>query len=1095
MRTTHVSRRRTSFLFLLAAAPALGQISVTSVSPDYAWAIEPPMKPHQGLVELTISGGALFPGMMVTMTKAGQPDITPAGTVTFINSTTLKATFNFASAAPGPWDIRLTHPLFGTATQTNVLTVRPTPRIRKLGAWGGSVQAMDVREEILGGELRQIGYVARGSGMVVLDVTDPANMTEIGSLDLDSARGVFDIAVSGNYAYVCDAYPNYITIVDVSDPAQPSLVVRGLTTDSTPLSPAVNPATDVLIAGDTAYFLLRDRVSNHGEIRTLDISAPASFVPPAFQSFGQPMTAPGMRTTGVWAMTMQGNQLVVLADNEPALPPEWSSLFLFDVSSAPASPSFLGRAPLFVHPQNFNAVAADGDFAFVAMDLNTNNPQTSWLMIVNISQPTAPFLTGIDFDSISQGTGIAASSGVVYVADYDSGLPPQAEAPSGLVSVDVSNPIAPGTLGAYVTHGSAWGVTLVGTTAFLLDRGEGIIALDVSDPANPVRVGHWHSPAFLHRIDKENDTLYLSDWWNGITALDVSEPRSPVHLGNYQTNTTAQFRGDIEHVRVRDGIAYLAAGFRFLEVVDFTDPDSPVLIDSFQPPQPPDPPGEAVRSHSLALTDDALVVSAGDGWGNPEGLWVFDLSDPVDPILASTISANCLPFEDWSVSRGSLAIGLNQHGWIALDVADPMNPITRQFLCGNGLPSGHYVAATDTQLYTAYWDTCGNGAVRLWNLGPDPDLAITLQAEFDTNQPLGIGLASELVYFHSAAGLGCEGTSNPLLPNTAGQAGIVAADPTTLAPVAIASFPLVSQSSFGGTLLADDEQLYLGWNAVNPADDLATRGLGIYQSAAPGDGDADFDRDLADYADFQRHFGGAAVEPVEAVGLIHDFDQDDDVDLDDWYAFALALDPAGIVWATCDPAAFASYASGQGLTQTGFEDFSEMNLPPNCVEPMDGNAGPLTSQTNNGVFQPGDIAEGLAIWYGAEDTVFSNLNAYTAPFDDLPSNVVLSDHTGTGTFDVLSIQYAFTSATAARAVAMDVVALRLSPGMNDSTYVPIEVFDTDDKLMRRFIVSADHNGRFLGFWSAKPIGRIRMLSVTNPAYRVGADNLQMWTAP
>ena len=58
------------------------------------------------------------------------------------------------------------------------------------------------------------------SGLRVIDVSDPAHPTEVGSWDTGTGRRV---AVSGTYAYVA-AGGGGLRVIDVSDPAHPTEV-------------------------------------------------------------------------------------------------------------------------------------------------------------------------------------------------------------------------------------------------------------------------------------------------------------------------------------------------------------------------------------------------------------------------------------------------------------------------------------------------------------------------------------------------------------------------------------------------------------------------------------------------------------------------------------------------------------------------------------------------------------------------------------------------------------------------------------------------------------------------------------------------------
>ena len=79
------------------------------------------------------------------------------------------------------------------------------------------------------------------NGLVVVDVSDPANPTRVGGYDTSgSAQGV---AVSGGYAYVADGGSGLV-VVDVSDPVNPTYASGYDTYGS---------AYDVAVAGGYAY--------------------------------------------------------------------------------------------------------------------------------------------------------------------------------------------------------------------------------------------------------------------------------------------------------------------------------------------------------------------------------------------------------------------------------------------------------------------------------------------------------------------------------------------------------------------------------------------------------------------------------------------------------------------------------------------------------------------------------------------------------------------------------------------------------------------------------------------------------------------------
>ena len=65
-------------------------------------------------------------------------------------------------------------------------------------------------------------YLLQNNMLRIVNISDPTNATEVGNIGLGIALERFDI--SGNYAYVISSFQNSIQVVDISNPASPSLV-------------------------------------------------------------------------------------------------------------------------------------------------------------------------------------------------------------------------------------------------------------------------------------------------------------------------------------------------------------------------------------------------------------------------------------------------------------------------------------------------------------------------------------------------------------------------------------------------------------------------------------------------------------------------------------------------------------------------------------------------------------------------------------------------------------------------------------------------------------------------------------------------------
>jgi hypothetical protein len=77
--------------------------------------------------------------------------------------------------------------------------------------------------------------------------------------------------------------------------------------------------------------------------------------------------------------------------------------------------------------------------------------------------------------------------------------------------IDVSNPSSPREVGAYDTPGSALGVAVSGTYAYVADGSEGLRVIDVSNPSSPREVGFYDTPGDAWGVAVSGTYAYVAD--------------------------------------------------------------------------------------------------------------------------------------------------------------------------------------------------------------------------------------------------------------------------------------------------------------------------------------------------------------------------------------------------------------------------------------------------------------------------------------------------------------------------------------------------------------------------------------------------------
>ena len=227
-----------------------------------------------------------------------------------------------------------------------------------------------------------------GNSLTIVDVSNPASPTIVGSVhDAVNLFGGYGIAVSGNYAYVAaqgcvsgnpcpnPTAGNSFAVIDVSSPANPT-VVATLHNSSLPApyagSNALDHATSVALSGQYAYVT----AAYSNRLTVIDISNPLS--PTIVASLQD-----GTKLNFDVDVTTQGHYAYV-ADQST------EGLAVVDISN-PANPQIVGTDPS-AWLNGAYRVRVSGNMAYVAADY------AEAASVVDISNPAAPRLAAGVYD-------------------------------------------------------------------------------------------------------------------------------------------------------------------------------------------------------------------------------------------------------------------------------------------------------------------------------------------------------------------------------------------------------------------------------------------------------------------------------------------------------------------------------------------------------------------------------------------------------------------------------------------------------------------------------------------------------------------------
>ena len=210
-------------------------------------------------------------------------------------------------------------------------------------------------------------------------------------------------------------------------------------------------------------------------------------------------------------------------------------------------------------------------------------------------------------DTPGSAGGVAVAGTHAYVAD----------GPSGLQVVDISNPASPAIVGSVDTPGRAIGVAVLGHPRLRRRRRFRPPGDRHLEPRLPAIVGSVDTPGSAAGVAVAGTHAYVAD--------GIFRPAGGRHL----ESRLARDRGQRRHARVALGVAvagthaYVADGYSGLQVVDISNPASPAIVGSVDTPD---------IAFAVAVAGTHAYVADGIS-----GLQVVDISNPASPAIVGSV--------------------------------------------------------------------------------------------------------------------------------------------------------------------------------------------------------------------------------------------------------------------------------------------------------------------------------------------------------------------------------------------------------------------------------------------------------------------------
>jgi hypothetical protein len=203
-----------------------------------------------------------------------------------------------------------------------------------------------------------------------------------------------------------------------------------------------------------------------------------------------------------------------------------------------------------------NNVKVNGNYAYVAAG-------SAGLQVVNVADRTNPMIVAsLAFPANANDLRIVGNT--MYMVTS-----------TGLLTIDVTNPLAPKLLGSFSTSDVAWDVAVSGNLAYIAAGSAGIQIVNVSNPASPVFVGSLAIPGGIAKgIAVKGNLAVIAASTAGVVIANIANPAAPQILGSTPTP------GDARKVAVKDTAAFIADYPASMQVVDFSIPSAPMIVAS-----------------------------------------------------------------------------------------------------------------------------------------------------------------------------------------------------------------------------------------------------------------------------------------------------------------------------------------------------------------------------------------------------------------------------------------------------------------------------------------------------------------------------------
>ena len=544
--------------------------------------------------------------------------------------------------------------------------------------------------------------------LLILNVVDPFDIQEIGSVDLEEEY--WDICVDRHYVFL--RMSGSFSIYDIIDPSNPVFV-------STTTGSGICCSTDIynnhLYCGGL-YPMPCLKIYNVEDVYN-----------PYFVSSLSSWNFSGLSIKVVsedevfLGDSMQGIRLITGCPNHPQ---ESQACFIeglvIDVHDFSDGCMICGAGSGFdIAYCNFGQFSIGGSVPYCGSSYDVLYHEDHCylsqyyrgLRVINVNNSSSPYVSG-EINGYGDIFSFAVDDTLAYVwGEY-----------GGLFILNITEPYEPEIIGSYGI-GQSWqydrpvdasnGLVSYGATS-------GIHIVDATNPANPYLIGELEGFWSITELVMVDTMVYINrgEGEEGITGVSISDPQNPVAIASFNNGTD-----DVNCLDVEGNLAYLGTDYG-LKIVDISNPSNYSEVAQL-----------SIGSNIYALDKEGNYIYCSN-WFGESTFSIINVSDPASPYLVTSQVID-FSFMSISVCYNLAVLGISDSelagGVYLIDISDPINPT---FIACDSLPTytsdvyvnEEYIYAASSSRFSIY----GHNAV---SLEEQANLSIPESASLESIRP------------------------------------------------------------------------------------------------------------------------------------------------------------------------------------------------------------------------------------------------------------------------------------------------------------------------------------------------------------------------